>query len=401
VALETAYSPEFRLNLLLGLDPSDQLKVCRRALQIDPSNTLFLQWFTTRLPVEEALAFVEPRLEDRPVRVEWHRVYQSLMEKAHPEVDLRPRYRQLVADQPGNPDALYLLGRTEPNLEECAKLYQQAAAANPPSAYAIYGLGFMALSEGRFAEACQWFQKALPLTQDKTLFEHFYRDALLANRDYDALLAVLQPASQLPGQQLSSSIQIIRVYAVRNNKEMARRKLAEVVQLCPPTEQFEVRTKLEGLLCCYEQDQNGYLKATARTPTFESAFLGGDLTEAERLLTTTDHDMIIGHGLLYLEAKKRGDQELAETSWQALLTELSHGVREEKLCGDILAGRKPLSGNSPLKQPIDPDKKRILLAVLAQRYPDKAQPFLQLAKQLDYHHDATSLCLKKVLRKPS
>ena len=45
---------------------------------------------------------------------------------------------------------------------------------------------------------------------------------------------------------------------------------------------------------------------------------------------------------LYLEASRAGPKELADTQWQALLATLNTGGREERLLGDILAGKKPL-----------------------------------------------------------
>lgn len=62
----------------------------------------------------------------------------------------------------------------------------------------------------------------------------------------------------------------------------------------------------------------------------------------------------------------------------------------------MLAGRQPLDADVVRRLPLDPKSKRVLLVVVAQRFPDSAPHLLPLAKTLDYQRDATSLCLRKV-----
>lgn len=132
-------------------------------------------------------------------------------------------------------------------------------------------------------------------------------------------------------------------------------------------------------------------------PSFEPAFLRGQLKQAAGLVSLGDQNASRFHGLLYLEATRSGDRTLAQSQWEALLADLRQGDREEKLIGEILAGRKPLAVPSLQRLPIEPSNKRVLLAVLAQRYPGQAKELLTLAKKLNYHHDAVSLCLHKFL----
>src|SRR5262249_45729459 len=122
VGLATGISPEFRLGLVLGLEKQEQIAFCKRLLLLDPADSVMLYWLFGQLPPHEIIGFLESRLDARPIPVEWHRLYQSEMERQHPEVDLGPRYRKLLEDTGGQADALYLLGRTEPDLEVGDKL---------------------------------------------------------------------------------------------------------------------------------------------------------------------------------------------------------------------------------------------------------------------------------------
>ena len=65
--------------------------------------------------------------------------------------------------------------------------------------------------------------------------------------------------------------------------------------------------------------------------------------------------------------------------------------------GAMLAGRQPVNQERLRKLPIDPLDKRVLLVVVARRFPDQAKDLLPLARKLDIFADGTSLCLAKVM----
>ena len=63
----------------------------------------------------------------------------------------------------------------------------------------------------------------------------------------------------------------------------------------------------------------------------------------------------------------------------------------------MLAGRKALNTDLIRRLPLEPRQKRVLLAVVAKRYPNQEKELLPLARTLAFYRDATSLCLRKVL----
>ena len=151
VGLVPSLSDDARVDLIAQRIPdAEQSQFCQRLLRLDPSHVLLLRLLAARLDAAEMVKILEPRLNDRPILVDWHRVYQSMMEKAEPRTDLRPRYEKLLAETKGSAIALYLLGRAQPDLDKSNKIYRQAAEANPPSGHALCGLGYRALCEGRF-----------------------------------------------------------------------------------------------------------------------------------------------------------------------------------------------------------------------------------------------------------
>jgi hypothetical protein len=339
---------------------------------------------------------LEPRLDERPVLVEWHRAYQTLMEKAHPETDLRPRYRKLLEADKTNPDLMYLLGRVDPDLDAMDKLYRKAAAASPPSAYALYGLGYLAMSEGRFEAAIQFFEKGLPLATEKTAFETYYHDALFAAGKYDVLLTKLQQAGHFPERKVRSLRQALRVYAARGQQDLAKQKIAETIVQLGAGGNLKFGDTLRSLYALYAGDVEGYLKSQDAS-SFAGEFLRRNYQKAAGLVQAEDHSAVECRGLLYLAASRaRNSEAAAEAQWDELLQLLEAGGREERLFAEVLKGEKPLDVAAVSKQPIEPDKKRVLLLVLAQRNPAQAADLIKLAKKLDYQRDAVSLCLARL-----
>jgi tetratricopeptide (TPR) repeat protein len=397
----TSLTPEQRLLVIQQkVQPEEQLRACKKVLLLDPKNAPLLHFVTTRVKPEETLQLVESRLDDRPVLVDWHRVYQSAMERTHPETDLRPRYSKLLAETNGQPDVQYLLARAEPDPVESGKQLQRAASAEPASGYALYALGYRALCAGDFAEAKRLAKKAAPLVPDQALIRRVSRPALLANGDYDMLLTDLQPDLQVPALRVTALTEMMRVHVLEGQRDKAAKRIDEAMEFCPPESRDAARKGLEMTLRCYEQDADGYLKARGDESTFEGAFLRHQLEKAAEIAASAKGHRGTAHGLLYLAATRSGAKKLADDQWQALLAALANAGRDERQFGEILQGRKPATGGLPQRLAVDPSVKRVLLVVLAQRQPDQAKELLALARRLNFQRDVASLCLAEYLRQP-
>jgi hypothetical protein len=170
------------------------------------------------------------------------------------------------------------------------------------------------------------------------------------------------------------------------------------VQTSGPAQQQVIRTTLEGSLCCWEDNLEGYLKSAGAGAIFETAFLRGQLQQAADLVAAgSPQDADAFYGLLYLEAKRTGEKDRADGYWQSLLRHLKSGGRDERRFAVGLE-QPTLAADFPWQHlPLDPRTKRVLLAVLAERHPSQAKAILELARKLDYHHDAISFCLRGVV----
>jgi tetratricopeptide (TPR) repeat protein len=405
VTLAPNLTPEEKLSMVgRVLGHKDQLAYAQRTLRVDPTDVYSLYWLLGKLKADDAVEYLKPRLNERPVLVEWHRAFQHLMDKEHPERDLRSEYQQLVAETKGHPDALYLLARLQ-EVDEADTLLRQAAAATPPSVPALHALGFRALGEGRFADAVTWFQKAVRLSADHPTLRSDYESALLAAGRYDELLEELQ--ARPTRQNLALSLDRLRAYAAKRDNAGAQNTIEEAIQLVqgPESERFRrmLRALMEMVLCCRDNDVDGYLQRAAEMPDalpFEQAFLRGKLQEAATAIDRTKDEQILSqYALLYLAALKGGNPRLAQEQWQLLLSCLERHDRYSRQLAAMLAGRQPWNADLIRRLPIDPREKRVLLAVVAQDHPHDAPELLSLARSLNFYLDGTSLCLSKVLEK--
>jgi hypothetical protein len=102
-------------------------------------------------------------------------------------------------------------------------------------------------------------------------------------------------------------------------------------------------------------------------------------------------------GLLYLGLLKSGDQKTAVEQWQPFLDALQKEGRRGRQCAEVLSGKRPVHMEHLRRLAMEPRNKRVVLAVIATRFPEHSKELLSLARKLDYQRDPTSLCLRKVL----
>jgi hypothetical protein len=329
IALVPVRDVQQRIGLVMKfLDPARQIEYAKRWLAQSPEDSLFLYWLLGNLPPANAIAFLTPHLADRPIRFDWHRAYQALMERNHPNRDLQPEYQNLVAESHEQPDALCLLARLV-DLDEGTKLYERAAKATPPSVHALHGLGWRAMAQGQFAEAAKVLAMAARLAPGDLLLKRDYESALLANKQYDQLVAEL--AAGGGPQDVSVLLAQLSVQAAQGNKAKIDETIQRLRQLMqsPQNATFRANVDLgiEMALCLAANNVAGYLAQAAKTPDlapFWPVFLKNELDEAAKKVEDADEETVrIRHALLYLAARKRGQGALADQQWPLFLADLA------------------------------------------------------------------------------
>jgi hypothetical protein len=399
VGLATGRSSADRFQLAMQkLQPSEQLAYARRYVALDPDDDYALTWLVNMLPPEEALTLLRPGLKERPIKVEWHRLYQALMEENHPDQDLVEQYTALARELNRSPDALYLLARLKEG-NEAEKLLQEAISSAAPSTRALSSLGFRKLATGQFGEAVAILSKASPMVSPDSRENLIYLSALRATGDHDKLASRLQQLEQAPRFYWLAKAYLVQDQAARGDTRGVRQTIDEIrKQNLTDPRALPILAHLEAVRACGAGDVQGYLKALPldeRTSAFAPVLLAGDLAKAAALIRPGVRNQTAAQrSLLYLMALKKKDAPLANSQRKLLLEELAHGDRHHRVLGKVLAGTVPVNPVDLQQLLIDPDAKRALLLVVAQRFPASAKDIVPLARKLDFHHDETSLCLK-------
>jgi hypothetical protein len=316
---------------------------------------------------------------------------------------LKELYAKLSDELKGNADALYLQGRVQDSVER-DKLYRQAADANPPCYFAHVSMGYIDMSEGRFPEALQHLEVAEMNLPTNVLVHEAYLEALLAAKEYKRLTTELD--KQRPGVSsgVQNQIQKMRAAAIKGDLAQAQSIVQQMVNTYHPadaTGRLDEQASLEMILAACRDDETGYLKLVAQHPekaSFESLLLQSKVAQAASSPIKAPQKQATHSALIYMFAQKEGNKKLSEESWQTMVSELSKGERDERRAADMAQGKQPFDATLVCRFAIQPEEKRVLLAAFAQKFPDQKKPLLELARKLDFQHDAVSLCLKKVLK---
>lgn len=395
-----------RIFQAAGALPPDQAReYMRRLLRLDPDDVLALSWLTTVLPPAEAIAFVRPRLADRPVRVEWHRVYQTLVEQAEPDTDMKPAYRQLVAETKRSPAAVYLLGRLEDG-PAGERMYEEAATGNPPVPQACGGLRFRLLVRGEFDRALPWAKKGVDLDPANPALRAWYQESLLAAGQYKDLLAATDQAGTgrvlAIRERLTAHVALGEAGAALGEINAALAQFG-IAPGNPAAARF--RQTLELVLAEVERDRPKYLTLADRagsTDGFATKFLKEDFKGAAAAapgparggrVRDWEFDATRA-GLLYLAGAKAKDAAFADGQWAALGEALGHGDRDARRLSAVLGGKHPFDAGWLTGAMLNPSLKRVVLAACARKYPAPAGDLMGLSKRLDFERDEVSLCLR-------
>lgn len=122
--------------------------------------------------------FLESGLDRRPVVVQWHRLYQSLVEKSGRDQGLVARYDGFLKADPKNAALLYLRARIEPDWDRQGEMYRQAMQADPRLPWPWVAQAARSAAAARWAQCLAEIKEA----RDRGIDERAIRDVALTAR---------------------------------------------------------------------------------------------------------------------------------------------------------------------------------------------------------------------------
>ncbi len=373
---------------------------------VQPESEALLRCAVTDLKPEDSRAFLEQRLADRPVRVEWHRYYQQFAEYRLPDLDLPAKYRALLAAAPGDGALMYLLARVETDRAEARALYERALTASPPCYYAYNGLGAAALNEADFPRAIACFAAAEQKGLASETVRYNQRLARIAAGDFARLLAEARSRRQAApadvaaaGEEITCSLLAgLGAGAAGEIKARFLQRL-EKMGVTDPKERAGFDAYLSAIIAYGSGDAAAFAREISRLDTpayaFQAAISRGDHAAAAAILSKDDEPASGAALLCYLAAQVAGDAAAAEAHFAAALQVMEHEDRDMRRLASLLRGPSlpELAVVNAIALPVD--QKRIVLASLGWRDPARRADYFAWARRMNFDPDFPHLLIDR------
>ena len=362
----------------------------------------------TVLEPDAALAALKPGLDAVPLRMQWHRAYQNLLEREGKADQAAAEYRKRLDADPSNPQLAYLLGRITEDPAAARKLYLQAATANPPVALGRFALAFDALSDGRYPAALDEIDKAIAIDSEGDGFSGLRQEVLAALGRFRDALGQLRRDQNATGKPFRDIDAVeLQVYLLTRAGDAAGAKAAKETFIAgvrknagPATGEY-VRRDLEAITAYLKQDRESYraLLGGASLPgepvparlRYRVAITAGDPAAAKAAAAEIEGaDVPSLLCVLYLCANQSKASDAAAYLAPAV-NALRAGDRDERRVAAWLSSDAdaPSLGTPPDPAAVDalavlPEVKRVYLAAIGLRHPAIKSKCFELAKKYDY-----------------
>lgn len=406
VALLSKSGNIYTSNILFHLAISDEkdkaIALSKRRLEFEPDQIDFLNYLSRTLPGEEFIAFVKPGLEVRPLRVNWHRAYQSVMESAMPDHDLAAEYKSLLVKEPDNKDMHYLLGRVLDDSDAALAELRLASQDPEPSVFGLGALAFRLVAQGIYAEAVPWAEKAHALDPKNDIALGTLRNALLGSGGMEKYLAFLAEQQRLDPRIYHWYEEQVIVETLQGRHDKAEETI-----------QRAVRAIVTSNTATGGDQGESYVAKGMRTT---SAYVQGDVQKYKELETQGNAEYMPFHValtlgdvelavksleeyieyedaewtellLLYTALMAKGDEARAGKYLDTAIEYLKDGDKNDRIAAAWLKGETTPSMRDVAAYPRVPDEKAIIVMAIGARRPEMRAACFTLARKLNIDRD--------------
>lgn len=362
----------------------------RRAVCFDPEtdNGNVLLRLARGTNTLENLTYLQQGLDQRPILLEWHRFYQTVMESEQPDYNLIPEYQSLVELEPNEPKLKYLLGRVTEDQAAAEALYLASEEGPGCGGYGYYAIAYGKICKCSFSDALTYAEKSMQQNPTHSDFAHVYTESRLANGRFEDILKEVRSNKELRPYDGDIVALEIRYLHQLGKSEDAKRigalYLAENPGDLEPETLGEWKSYFAAMQYYAENEDAHYLKAlTKATPEkgkFETAMHSGNLEPALKFLKEQGHSDFNSYLTLYIAALYHGDQATAATALNKV-TELTPNDQE---LAAMLDGSMPISPEELRTYPMFPDEKKLMACALGLQHKEQRAAYFELARKCNY-----------------
>jgi tetratricopeptide (TPR) repeat protein len=386
----------------------ETVEFIKKHLLYEPLLEQYLYSFYSMVDPNEFIEVIEPSLKARPIRINWHRMYQEAKEKTNSDYDLVSEYRKFLAEDPEDSALQYLLGRIVRDNSESIELFSKSVSGDDPCPYGYYALAYQRLSIAEFDEALEFARQAVSIGSEELNFRGNLRSALLATGRYDELIGLIKEERKNAPTLFTWVQEEIDVLLIKGEDKKAQEILEDWLATVAVT---------------MDEDMKNILRKNMRA---RAAYLMGDLREHAALTEKLEDpneklyaDISCGRDIdeqlinelniqdpyiylfLYMATKQSGETELADKYLSKGVKLLSKLGREERYLSECLEGKQTAVPEKICSMSFEYRSKAIILTVLGVRYPEQREPYFQLAEKLNFDKRFPYLLLKSILEENS
>lgn len=382
----------------------EALSFIENHLRVSPDDVALLShyWAIARRQdqIKRCRDFLAPRLAERPVLMNCHRLYQTICENSGDDAALVERYDSWLAADPDNSALLYLRGRCDPERAAAWEFYKKAITADPRNAYPRLAESVVLLSRGEFAAAETSARVACHLRPDDAQMKRHLARVRMALGEYDVLEAELRAAVLLNPRSLPEQQQLLVVLAAADKLGEAEQALADFnhrLTTADPSQAAAMTRQLRDRLLYVQGDFAGLLADTAAEAASDAE---ADESALARYWAKFELRQVIqpplgvnpvpsehqGYSLLCqsLAWVERGDAAAAADARVRAIDEFRVGGFDDRQIAALLARGDDWTDHDLDNLPLDPTQKCIVLVAMAQESGERAAPLLALAEKLNF-----------------
>lgn len=359
----------------------------RTGLERDPTNEAYCG-AARLLEPKGVLDLVSPMLEQRPVLVDIHRLYQDLQRQTKPGDEvLLNQYRAWQSADPKNASLAYLTGRISNDRAEHDRLILQAVTASPPEARAVRSWADSLLSRGEFERAVATARTGRAAGAGDELLAETERYALLAQGKVTEALE--QPEMVVPVQQLSP-----KVYATKVRLLILAGREHDAQSLIQDLAAYETTNK--GVVTSFYLWLVSYARGDMAAAVRDMELIGSELFAARTLLMKGDFKGAVNKaeasGLdqpdflleVCLAAIARGDDTTLKQISRRVAKALEKGDYWTREQAGMLSGTRACTRETLEDLYLKPEKRAQFMVIVAALRPEGRAEALRQAELFNF-----------------
>jgi tetratricopeptide (TPR) repeat protein len=217
--------PELFNYLAVRRNPGDALKFAESWLSTHAADEEVLRLYAataeSRHETNRLETFIHGGLSARPVRTEWHRLYEDLHNTPSGHAALVAEYENMLTADPTNSALIYLRGRIESDRDICRDYFNRAAQADQNNPFPLFALGYDHMAAGDWAGAKPLMAQAAKLDPNDSGFEHWLLLSRLALGEAPAVEQEMRKQLAHDPVDALAVIRLIDALAMQNRRDDA------------------------------------------------------------------------------------------------------------------------------------------------------------------------------------